>query len=325
MRAVVCEAYGPIENLKVAEMPEPEAGSNDVVIESEAIGVNFPDGLLVQGLYQVKPPTPFIPGMELVGKVIKAGENSGFKEGERVAALTSIGAFAEQVKAHKSVVMRVPDGADAAGLTALMCGYGTAHHALKQRGQLKPGETLAVTGASGLTGLAAVQIGKAMGAKVIAIASTEAKRNICADNGADVTLGYENLKDELKAATDGNGADVIFEVVGGDVFHACSRAINWNGRLLVVGFADGEIPKFPINLALVKGSSLVGVFWGTFTQKEPKVYAENMHELFGWYQTGAVKPLVERTFPLEDAQSAIRHIHDRKASGKIVLIPGAEK
>ncbi|MDJ0614137.1 MAG: NADPH:quinone oxidoreductase family protein [Rhizobiaceae bacterium] len=321
MRAIQCEEFGPIENLKLVEMADPEPGPKEVIIESEAIGVNFPDGLLVQGLYQVKPPTPFVPGMELVGKVCAAGEESGYKVGDRVAAITSVGAFAEKVKAHKNVVMPVPTDADGAELTALMCGYGTAHHALKQRAQLKPGETLAVTGASGLTGLAAVQIGKAMGAKVIAIASTEEKRKICEENGADVTIGYDNLKDDLKAATDGKGADVIFEVVGGDVFHACSRAINWGGRLLVIGFADGDIPQFPVNLALVKGAAVVGVFWGSFVQREPRVYAENMKELFGWYMGGDIEPLVERTFALEDTVAALKHIHDRQAKGKVVLVP----
>ena len=323
MKAVVCEEYGSISDLKIRDMPEPEPGSKEVVIDAEAIGVNFPDGLLVQGLYQLKPPTPFVPGMELVGTISSAGAESGYKAGDRVAAITSIGAYSEKVKAHKNMVMPVPADADAPEVTALLCGYGTAHYALKQRGQLKPGEVLAVTGASGLTGLAAVQIGKAMGAKVVAVASTDEKRKICAENGADITLGYDNLKDELKSATDGKGADVIFEVVGGDVFHACSRAINWGGRLLVIGFADGEIPKFPINLALVKGSSLVGVFWGSFIQREPEVYAENMKELFGWYQSGKIKPYVEQTFALEDAVAALEHIHARKASGKIALVPGA--
>ena len=321
MRAVVCKEFGPIENLEIQEMPDPEPNSNEVIIDAEAIGVNFPDGLVVQGLYQVKPPTPFVPGMELAGTISQAGENSGFKVGDRVASVCMIGAFAEKVKVHKSLVMPIPVDADASEITALMCGYGTAHHALKQRGQLKAGETLAVTGASGLTGLAAVQIGKAMGAKVIAIASTDDKRKVCENNGADITLGYDNLKDELKKATDGKGADVVFDVVGGDTFHACSRAINWNGRLLVIGFADGDIPQFPVNLALVKGYSVVGVFWGTFTKKEPEVYAENMKELFGWYSTGAIKPLVEKTFKLEEAAAALAHIHDRKARGKVVLIP----
>lgn len=321
MKAIVCEEFGPIEDLKLVDMPDPEPGSKEVVIQSEAIGVNFPDGLLVQGLYQVKPPTPFVPGMELVGKVCATGEESGFNVGDRVAAITSVGAFAEKVKAHKNVVMPVPPQADGPELTALMCGYGTAHHALKQRAQLKPGETLAVTGASGLTGLAAVQIGKAMGAKVIAIASTDEKRKVCEENGADVAIGYDNLKEDLKAATDGKGADVIFEVVGGDVFHACSRAINWGGRLLVIGFADGDIPQFPVNLALVKGAAVVGVFWGSFVQREPAVYAENMKELFGWYMGGDIKPLVEKTFALKDTVAALEHIHDRKAKGKVVLVP----
>ena len=321
MKAIQCEAFGPIKDLKLVDLPNPEPGAKEVVITSEAIGVNFPDGLLVQGLYQVKPPTPFVPGMELVGRVSAAGAESGYKVGDRVAAITSIGAFAEQVKAHKNVVMPVPADADAGELTALLCGYGTAHHALKQRANLQPGETLAVTGASGLTGLAAVQLGKAMGAKVIAIASSEEKRKVCAENGADVTLGYDNLKDDLKAATDGKGADVVFDVVGGDVFHACSRATNWNGRLLVIGFADGDIPQFPVNLALVKGYSVVGVFWGSFVQREPQVYAANMKELFAWYLDGTIKPLVEQEFKLDNAVGALEHIHDRKARGKVVLVP----
>lgn len=322
MKAVVCEAFGPISDLKVLEQDEPVPGSNEVVIRAEAIGVNFPDGLLVQGLYQMKPPTPFVPGMELAGTVEAVGDNvTGFKTGDRVASVSMLGAFAEKVKVHKSAVMPVPDGADAGEVTALLCGFGTSHHALKQRANLQPGETLAVTGASGLTGLAAVQIGKAMGAKVIAIASSAAKRKICSENGADAILGYDNLKDGLKAATDGKGADVVFDVVGGDVFHACSRAINWGGRLLVVGFADGEIPKFPVNLALVKGYAVVGVFWGDFTRREAGVYAENMKELFGWYASGKIKPLVEKKFALENAVDALNHIHGRKASGKVVLVP----
>jgi len=321
MKAVICEEFGPIENLKLVEQDNPTPNDNEVVIDAEAIGVNFPDGLLVQGLYQMKPPTPFVPGMELVGIISVAGEKSGFKVGDRVASICMIGAFAEKVKVHKSMVMPIPAEPDAAEVTALLCGYGTSHHALKQRANLQEGETLVVTGASGLTGLAAVQIGKAMGAKVIAVASSEAKRKICAENGADVTLGYDNLKDALKEATGGKGADVIFDVVGGDAFHACSRAMNWGGRLLVIGFADGEIPKFPVNLALVKGYSVVGVFWGDFTRREPEVYAHNVEELLGWYLSGTVKPLVEKRFELADAADALKHIHNRKASGKIVLIP----
>jgi len=322
MRAVVCREYGPIERLAVEEVDAPVPGPKEVVIRAEAIGVNFPDGLLVQGLYQAKPPTPFVPGMEVVGEVAAVGDAvTRLKPGDRVAAVSMMGAYAEQVKAHQGSVMPVPPGADAGEVTALMCGYGTAHHALKQRGQLKPGETLAVTGAAGLTGLAAVQLGKAMGAKVIAIASSEEKRKLALENGADVALGYDNLKDALKEATGGNGVDVAFDVVGGDAFDALSRSMAWNGRLLVIGFAGGKIPQFPVNLALVKGYSVVGVFWGSFTQREPQVYAANMAELMGWYAGGKVRPHVEKVFPLAEAAQALEYIHNRQAAGKIVLKP----
>ncbi len=322
MKAIVCRNYGPIDDLAYEEMADPAPGKRDVVIEAEAIGVNYPDGLLVQGLYQARPPTPFVPGMELVGVVTEVGEGvEGISAGDRVAAMAMMGAYAQKVSVPASNVMPVPPGADAGEVTALICGYGTAHYALKQRGQLKAGETLVVTGAAGLTGLAAVQIGKTMGARVIAVASSEEKRQTCLDNGADIALGYEDLKDRLKEATNGEGADVVFDVVGGEVFDACSRAMAWNGRLLVIGFASGEIPKLPVNLVLVKGYSLVGVFWGSFTAREPSVYAENMKELMGWYMSGKIKPVVEAVYPLEKAAEALNFIHDRKAVGKVVLKP----
>ena len=213
------------------------------------------------------------------------------------------------------------DSADAGQITALICGYGTAMHALKQRADLKAGETLVVTGASGLTGLAAIQIGKAMGAKVIAVASTDEKRAICSDNGADACLGYCDLKDVIRSKTDGKGADVIFEVVGGDVFDRCARSVAWGGRLLVIGFASGKIPKFPVNLALVKGYSVVGVFWGDFTVREPAGQADNMKQLLNWYQSGAIAPVVQQSFQLAEAAQALEIIHNRGASGKFVLLP----
>jgi NADPH2:quinone reductase len=322
MKAIICNEFGPIDNLVFGETDEPKCGPREVILDAEAIGVNFPDGLLVQGLYQVKPPTPFVPGMELVGTISAIGEEvEGFKIGDRVAALALMGAFAEKVKVPASNLMPLPANADGGEVTALLCGYGTSHHALKQRGQLKAGETLVVTGAAGLTGLAAVQIGKAMGAKVIAVASTPEKQKVCLDSGADIALGYDNLKDELKKATNGNGADVVFDVVGGAAFDACSRAMAWGGRLLIIGFASGTIPQFPVNLALVKGYSVVGVFWGSFTAREPKVFASNMQELMGWYMAGTVKPLVEAVYPLEKAADALKFIHDRKAVGKVVLKP----
>lgn len=322
MKAIVCNEYGPIENLEFASMPEPVPGSDDVVIAVRSAGVNFPDALLVKGLYQAKPPTPFVPGMEVVGVIEKIGEKvARFSVGDKVAAICLNGGWAERVKCDQNLVMPIPKEADEDEVTALLCGYGTAHHALKQRANLKAGETLVVTGASGLTGLAAVQIGKAMGAKVIAVASSEAKQTLARDNGADIVLGYDNLKDELKKASNGIGVDVVFDVVGGDVFDACSRAMAWEGRLLVIGFASGTIPKFPINLALVKGYSIVGVFWGSFTRKQPKDNAANMMELMQWYSIGKITPHIGRKFKLENATAALQHILDRKAVGKIVLNP----
>jgi NADPH:quinone reductase len=317
MKAVIARDFAPLDALEYGEWPEPAAGPRDVVIEAEAIGVNYPDGLLVQGLYQSKPPVPFVPGMEIaVGPEVKS-----LKVGDRAAAVSMMGAYAERVAAAEQTVMKLPEGMPAADATALMCGYGTSHHALKQRAQLKPGETLCVLGASGLTGLAAVQIGKAMGARVIAVASTEKKREIAKEAGADVVLGYDNLKDDLKQATGGKGVDVAFDPVGGDAFDALARSMARGGRLLVVGFASGTIPKFPVNLALVKEFSVVGVFWGSFTQKEPAVYADNMRELIGWYMAGKVKPVIEGEYPLADAAGVLKRVLGRGASGKLVLVP----
>lgn len=322
MKAIVAREFGPIEALDYADWPEPEASGDTVVIEAEAIGVNFPDGLLVQGLYQMKPQVPFVPGMEVAGRAVAVGPDvKTVKVGDRVAALSTIGSYAEKVGAKESAVMKLPDGMSAADACALICGYGTSHHALKQRGQLKPGETLCVLGASGATGVAAVQIGKAMGARVIAVASSDEKRAIAKSAGADIVLGYENLKDELKKITGGEGVDVAFDPVGGEVFDALSRSMGWNGRLLVIGFASGTIPKFPVNLSLVKGFSVVGVFWGAFTRKEPEVYSANMKELIGWYMAGKVKPVVEGTYPLADAAKVLTRVIGRGAVGKLILKP----
>lgn len=322
MKAIVARDFGPLEQLEYADWPEPVAEGRNVVIEAEMIGVNYPDGLLVQGLYQMKPPVPFVPGMEVAGKVVAVGDKvTGLKVGDRVASVSSMGAYAEKVAAHEATVMKLPDAMSGEDACALMCGFGTSHHALKQRGQLKPGETLCVLGASGATGVAAVQIGKAMGATVIGVASTEEKRAIAKDAGADVVLGYDNLKDALKEATGGKGVDVAFDPVGGDGFDVLSRAMAWNGRLLVVGFASGAIPKLPVNLTLVKGYSVVGVFWGAFTAKEPAVYADNMKELVGWYLQGKVKPVIEGVYPLADAPAVLARVLGRGAAGKIVLKP----
>ncbi len=322
MKAIVAKDYGPLESLEYADWPEPEATGKTVVIKSEAIGVNFPDGLLVQGLYQMKPPTPFVPGMEVAGTVTAVGPDvKGIKVGDRVASLSSMGSYAQIVGAPEATVMKLPDGIGSADACALLCGYGTSHYALKQRAQLKAGETLCVLGAAGLTGTAAIQIGKAMGARVIGVASSPEKQAIAKQAGADVVLGYENLKDALKEATGGKGVDVGYDPVGGESFDALSRSMGWGGRLLVIGFASGTIPKFPVNLALVKGFSVVGVFWGDFTRREPAVYADNMKELIGWYLASKVKPVIEGEYPLADAPSVLKRVLGRGASGKIILKP----
>lgn len=322
MKAVIARDFAPLEALEYGDWPEPVAGPRDIVVEAEAIGVNYPDGLLVQGLYQSRPPVPFVPGMEVAGRIVAAGaEVRDPKVGDRVAAVSTLGGYAERAVVPAAAAMKLPDGMPAADACALLCGYGTSHYALKQRGQLRAGETLCVLGASGLTGLAAVQIGKAMGAKVIAVASSPAKQEVARQAGADVVLGYDNLKDTLKEATGGNGVDVAFDPVGGEAFDALSRSMAWNGRLLVIGFASGTIPKFPVNLSLVKGYSLVGVFWGTFTKKEPKVYADNMRELVGWYMEGKVRPVIEGEYRLAEAAQVLKRVLGRGASGKLVLVP----
>jgi NADPH2:quinone reductase len=322
MKAVIARDFAPLEALDYGDWPEPVARAHDIVVEAEAIGVNYPDGLLVQGLYQSRPPVPFVPGMEVAGRVVAAGaEVRDLKVGDRVAAMSTLGGYAERTAVPAAAAMKLPEGMPAADACALLCGYGTSHYALKQRGRLRAGETLCVLGASGLTGLAAVQIGKAMGAKVIAVASSPAKQEIARQAGAEIVLGYDNLKDALKEATGGNGVDVAFDPVGGEAFDALSRSMAWNGRLLVIGFASGTIPKFPVNLSLVKGYSLVGVFWGTFTKKEPKVYADNMRELVGWYMEGKVRPVIEGEYRLAEAAQVLKRVLGRGASGKLVLVP----
>ena len=322
MKAIVARGFGPLDELDYADWPEPQAGAGEVVIDVDTVGVNFPDGLLVQGLYQMKPPPPFVPGMEVAGRVAAVGEKvTGFAVGDRVAALLQLGGYAEKVGVHQSAVMKLPDGVSGEDACALLVAYGTSHYALKQRGRLRPGETLCVLGAAGATGVAAVQIGKAMGARVIAVASSEEKRAIAREAGADVVLGYDNLKEALKEATGGKGVDVAFDPVGGAVFDVLSRSMAWDGRLLVIGFASGEIPKLPVNLTLVKSYAVVGVFWGAFTQKEPQVYADNMKELIGWHLAGTVRPVIEGVYPLAEAGSVLKRVLDRGATGKIVLKP----
>ena len=322
MKAIVCNNFGPIQDIEYKDVDQPKLEDDSVIIDVKSVGVNFPDGLLVQGKYQLKPETPFIPGMEVAGKIMKTGQHvSNFKIGDRVAALSQLNGYAEQTLVKESSVFKIPENMSFDDSCALLCAYGTSHYALKQRGKLQKGELLVVLGASGSTGLAAIQIGKIMGAKVIAVASNEEKQKIAKDNGADISIGYDNLKEELKTISDGKGVDVIFDPVGGDVFETVARTMARNGRLLVIGFASGTIPKLAVNLALVKEFSVVGVFWGAFTRGEPEEYKENMIELFHWYENKLIKPLVDEKFPLSEASVVLEKILSRGAKGKIILKP----
>lgn len=322
MKAVVCKAFG--EPLQVETQPDLVAGPGQVVINVQAAGVNFPDGLLVAGLYQYKPPLPFIPGTEVAGEIIQVGEGvKHLQLGQRVVSISMLGGYASQLLQPAAMVMPIPDGIAIDEAAGLITAHATAHHGLKQRANLQAGETLLVTGASGGTGLAAVQIGKAMGARVIACCSTREKLALAKQHGADELINYqtEDLRKRIKALTDGRGVDVVYDTVGGKTFELLARSMAWNGRLLVVGFASGEIPKLAVNLTLVKGFSVIGVFWGTFTQKEPKLFAANMHELFQWYLEGKVKVVIHQALPLEQAQEALKLIASRQVMGKVILKP----
>ncbi|SRR5690554_3077684 len=322
MRAMICKEYGPPETLEYGELPSPELGKNDVRIRVHACGVNFPDTLIIENKYQVKPELPFAPGGEVAGEVIEVGEAvQQYKPGDRVMALTGYGGFAEEVVTDANRAVPVPPGMDFVTAAGFSMVYGTSYHALVQRGQLKEGETLVVLGASGGVGLAAVEIGKALGARVIACASSDEKLQIAKDHGADELINYssEDLKTRVKELTGSKGADVCYDPVGGDAFDAMSRSMNWNGRLLVVGFASGRIPQLPVNLALLKGYQLVGVFWGAFVGRDPKTNYKNFQHLFQLYGEGKLKPHVCRTYPLEKAPEALNDLLGRRVTGKVVL------
>ena len=322
MKAVLCVEHGPPEKLVVKDVPTPEPGRGQVRISVKAVGVNFPDTLIIQNLYQFKPALPFSPGGECAGVVSAVGEGvADIAVGDEVIAMTGHGAMAEEVIANRGQIVKMAPGMRfdvAAGFTMT---YGTSHHALKQRGALKPGETLLVLGAAGGVGLTAVELGKVMGAKVIAAASSDEKLALCREMGADEVINYatEDLKERIKALTNGRGVDVIYDPVGDRYAEPSFRGIAWNGRYLVIGFAAGAIPALPLNLPLIKGASIVGVFWGAFTQAEPALHQQNMEELLRWYAEGKLKPHVSRHFALDEGAAAIRWMMDRKALGKIVL------
>jgi NADPH2:quinone reductase len=322
MKAVVCRAFGPPESLTLEEVPDPQPTEGQVLIDVYAAGLNFPDVLQIAGKYQFQPPFPFTPGAEVAGVVAEVGASVvGVKKGDRVMGMTGIGGMAERAVAAADSVNSIPEGMDFAAASGFELVYGTSYHALKQRGQLKPGETLLVLGASGGVGLAAVEIGKAFGARVIAAAGSDEKLQVAKNHGADDLVNYSqaSLKDKIKELTSGKGADVIYDPVGGDLFDQATRSINWNGRLLIVGFASGTIPKFPVNLALLKGCQIVGVFWGDFKRREPENYRQNVSELCALFKAGKLKPLVSREFPLAEYAAALNMFVNRQAVGKIVL------
>jgi len=325
MKAVLCKAYGPPESLVIEDLPPLEPGSGEVVVSVKAASVNFPDVLIIQNKYQLKPPLPFSPGSEVAGVVKAVGAGvAHVKPGDRVMAIIGYGAFAEEIKAEGARVIPLPAGMDFDTAAAFGLTYATSDHALRDRGSLASGETLLVLGAAGGVGIAAIEIGKAMGARVIACASTAEKLAVCREHGADDTINYatEDLRERIKALTGGTGPDVVYDPVGGPYTEPALRSIAWRGRLLVVGFAAGDIPKIPLNLTLLKGCAIVGVYWGEFTRREPQRFAESIRQLGRWYADGKLKPHVSATFPLERAADALTKMANREVTGKVVLRVG---
>jgi NADPH2:quinone reductase len=324
MKALLCKQWGPPETLVVEELPTPEVGADDVLIDIHAAAVNFPDSLIIENKYQVKPELPFSPGGELAGEIAAVGDNvSHLSVGQKVIAFTGYSAFAQQIATNANRVIPMPDGVDYVTASAFVMTYGTTYHALADRAALKQGESLLVLGAAGGVGLAAIEIGKALGAHVIAAASSAEKLAVCSEHGADETINYsdEDLKDAIKARTDGRGVDVVYDPVGGPMTEAALRGTAWRGRLLVIGFASGDIPKPPLNLALLKGCSIVGVFWGSFVQREPKENQKQLKTLFSLLGEGKLRPHVSGTYPLAKGGEAITALASRKATGKLVIEP----
>jgi NADPH2:quinone reductase len=322
VRAVLCKEFGPPESLVIEDVDDPAPGPGQVVVDVHACAVNFPDVLIIQNLYQFKPPLPFSPGAEVAGIVSAIGDGvENFAVGDRVFASTGWGGLAEKVAVAVDACVSVPDGIDFAHACSFLYAYGTSHYALKDRGQLKPGETLLVLGAAGGVGLAAVELGAVMGASVIAAASSEEKLELCREHGAAMTINYaeEDLKTRVRELTGNVGVDVVYDAVGGPYAEPALRAIAWEGRFLVIGFAAGEIPRIPLNLALLKSCQIVGVFWGAFVGRERARHHENVRELLQLWHDGKLHPHVSATYPLERAGEAIRELADRKAKGKVVV------
>jgi len=322
MKALLCREYGSPEALKLEEMPDPVPAAGEVLVEVAAAGINFPDVLSIAGKYQVKTPPPFIPGNEAAGTIIALGEGtSRYKVGDKVIALPRNGAFATKCAVHQDMVMPVPAGLDLQQAAGFSITYGTSYHALKQSAELKAGETLLVLGAAGGVGITAVEIGHAMGAKVIAAASSDEKVAYAMAAGADHGINYStaSMRDVLKELTGGKGVDVVYDPVGGEIAQVALRALGWQGRHLVVGFASGTIPDFPANMALLKEARIQGTLWGVWVARNPRGHLQNMQELADMIRQGTLKPQVSAAYPLEDYLSAFNEITARRVMGKIVL------
>jgi len=327
MHAWLCENPTGVDALQWKELPTPQPKPGEVLLKIEAASLNFPDLLIVQNKYQMKPPLPFVPGSEYAGTVEAVGEGvTQLKVGQPVACLSGTGGFATHTIAPAALCMPLPPGFPFVDAAAFIMIYATSHHALVDRAQLKAGETVLVLGAAGGVGTAAIQIAKAMGARVIAAASSDEKCELCKSIGADATINYTThalpnaFRDAVKAATDGKGPDVIYDPVGGDFAEPAFRSIAWRGRYLVVGFASGPIPSLPLNLALLKGASIVGVFWGDFARREPRANAAMMGELAQWYLQGKVKPVIDRTMPMAQLKAAYARMGSREVKGKLVMV-----
>jgi len=328
MRAILSKAPGLPDTLVLEDVPSPTPKAGEIVVSVKAVGVNFPDFLIIQDMYQYKPPRPFSPGGEISGVVKAVGDGvTAFKVGDKVFGSTGAGGMAEEILVHHSRMNPLPDFMPFEEAAALLMTYGTSHYALKDRAHIKPGETLLVLGAAGGVGLAAVELGKAMGATVIAAASSQEKVDFCLSKGADKGLVYpENplSREQQKAFSDqikdlgGGGVDVVYDGVGGDYAEPAVRALNWDGRFLVIGFPAG-IPKLPLNLTLLKSCQIVGVFWGAFVARDPKGHAANMEDLFRLYREGKIKPHISNRYPLERAADAIKELSERRAKGKVVI------
>jgi NADPH:quinone reductase len=323
MKAVVCREHGLPDKLKlVTDWSEPTVGEHDVLIDVKAAGLNFPDVLMIQGKYQMQPEMPFIPGGECAGVVAAVGAKvSRFKVGDKVLSAGGSGAFCQRIAVHELGAFPMPEGLSFEQAAGVSITYFTSYYALKQRANLQPGETLLVLGAAGGVGTSAIELGKHMGARVIAAASTDEKLELCKKLGADEVINYSttSLKDAIKELTGGKGVDVVYDPVGGDYAEPAIRGMAWNGRYLVIGFASGPIPKIALNLTLLKGCSLVGVFWGRFTMEEPQVNLKNVEELWELFASGKISPVVTDVFPLEQYAAAFNCMMERRARGKVII------